>query len=87
MAGSKKMRRVGKKIAYCWLQGREISSDYMRKKGCMSKRKQHIGICKYLQLYQKGNLTICDNNCSCKLTFQKEEDDNGYGHFGTERNR
>jgi len=53
----------------------------------MSKRKQHIGICKYLQLYQKGNLTICDNNCSCELTFQKEEDDNGYGHFGTERNR
>jgi len=44
-------------VAYCWLQGREMSKKAIKHKGCADPEKQIDGMCKWLQMYGERGKT------------------------------
>lgn len=75
------MWRKPKKVAFCWLQKREITWPYIRRKGCMDRGKQNAGICKYLQLYGERGITRAGSRTEKRCNLSEVPRENASGVF------
>lgn len=68
-------------VAYCWLEGREMSKRMIKHKGCDDPDKQADGRCKWLQWYgERVKATAreggCDQDVSVREMWDKPGHDN-----------